>query len=203
MNQELTPPFLHKQYDYRNRESLTPEKKDEELFAEFFPQLLAAATVARDDDAISYRNFKVGCSVLAIDAQGQTHVFSAGNKKELKNDAKYCAERGAIEQATAAGYTRIVGLITVSKETSTVRDNETAVEHPAEVLHPCTVCRNLLHLDPLVDGQTILVMHNDSKENDPKEERTTVGKLLQSYAKRDHETFNTSDTRYASQDTPR
>lgn len=117
----------------------------------------AAAAAAQ---ALSYRNFRVGCAVyawkpwregddLANYLGARWRVFTGANLKPDPDTQKFCAERSAINASRSAGYTKIIGFAVVGKPQP---DDESGLTH--STLHPCGVCRRTLGALPEVSGET-------------------------------------------------
>ena len=141
------------------------------------------------DSAISYRNFKVGCAVMAKSKDGRGYVMhNAGNLKftpgSPKGDDKRCAERNALDSILEEDVSEIMAIVTVSRETGVE-----AGEHPEhEALHPCGGCRNMLRdlvKQGVIKDSTIIYNVNDDAipeaDIDMIGEERTVGALLDEY----------------------
>ncbi len=120
------------------------------------------------EKAVSYRDFKVGCAVLAWHPNEGWVVYGAHNfkpeKKEVRGEDKRCAERGALRMAEADGCTKIAAIVTVSDQRSTGDDEGT----PHGVLHSCKDCLELFRELPSIDEQTIVYnVHDGDLKTDP------------------------------------
>lgn len=106
------------------------------LFA--LESLIKAARAMAATEAQSYRNFKVGCAMLARNPQtGRYSIFLGANRKLSENDPeRTCAERDAFQKARRAGYTEIL-VIAVAGDVQP--DDESGVT--SKTLHPCGTCR--------------------------------------------------------------
>lgn len=168
-----------------------PSEKDRKAFDVLLPQLIREATAARDSEAFSYRGFLIGASILYEDPKNPGHykIESGGNLKENPKSPKLCAERHALQRAIADGAQRVVGVVVVSRETGRAKGDEMSEEPQSNVLHPCLSCRNMLHMEPAISPQTMLELLNDKDATHLKEEDTTVGAFLKSYATRDAKTI--------------
>jgi cytidine deaminase len=111
--------------------------------------------------ASSYRNFKVGCAILAWRPEGQGmtghyKVFAAANVKPLADGPKQCAETTAVCYARSNGYTTIIAIVVAGEPQA---DDKSGIR--SATLHPCWRCRTLLRALPEVEDETIvLTVHN-------------------------------------------
>lgn len=110
---------------------VNPEQLQKKFY-KLLPLLAARARRARQR-AISWRNFRVGCAVLAYSAEGRWKVFTGFNVKRAgdSRDGKVCAEVIAIYAAMKAGYDRIIGMVIVGKPEP----------ESLPTLRPCRECR--------------------------------------------------------------
>ncbi len=104
--------------------------------------------------AISYRDFKVGATALALKSNGrQTEWFDGANiKPEPQALTSVHAEQAALKKATNADFTA-VSMIAVVGETQ--HDQQSGRE--MVTLHPCGLCRDTFLESPLIDGQATLI----------------------------------------------
>lgn len=141
----------------------------------------------RTEIAKNHRGFLVGCAVAAVVQEGygmeEAKIFSAGNytpeSKKKNSEAKWCAERIAINLALAEKGTFIPAIVTVSDRVDT---GEGGQVH--DVLHPCPECRNLLrHLieEGIMDEETKVCNVNDSNPDKLIMEEHTLKELLEKY----------------------
>lgn len=142
------------------REPPSPEDCRQEFENSRFRLIRSARIHAKA--GYSHRGFKVGAALLAWHPYDGWSEYYDHNYKPFKKEEhgvnKRCAERGAIEQAVRAGCSKIIGLVTVSKETSTGSDDS---KH--NVLLPCEDCRQLFRETPIIDIKTIVYnVHDDS-----------------------------------------
>lgn len=105
--------------------------------------------------AISWRNFNVGCAVLAFrqDAysyESRWRVFYGMNTKVQQDARNICAEPIPINAALSAAYTEIIGMVVVGMPQA---DNKG--EHLT--LRPCAHCRQLMKHHPLVTPETVII----------------------------------------------
>jgi cytidine deaminase len=103
---------------------------------------------------MSYRDFKVGTSLLAFKA-GQEHekswgIFSGMNTKHAPNMRPTCSEPIAINAAYAENYSVVLGMVVVGE----LREED--IGHIA-TLHPCKDCRWFMHGHPMVDSHTLVL----------------------------------------------
>jgi cytidine deaminase len=98
--------------------------------------------------AVSYRGFRVGSSVVAenLMAEGGYIEEAAHNFKprEIKQNAwdKLCAENNACSTAIVDGSEYISGIVVASHHTL-IGQHEGDANHSQDVLHCCMNCRNL------------------------------------------------------------
>jgi len=135
-----------------------------EGFREWLPALTEKALEAYRR-AISWRNFLVGCAVLASKKGEGYKIFAGANCKTEKNGYPICAEQVAIMATVAEGYDRIHYIVVVGK----AQKDESGVLR--ETLHPCAKCRQILSdiitkkVDSdILDFNTILVMKDPESE---------------------------------------
>ena len=150
-------------------------------------EMVSMATEGRNQ-AISYRDFKVGCSVLIWDANKREYrKDKAGNYKPKKDDSergerKRCAERNVIRRAVNGSGDLIVALVIVSSETFTEFG-----QPERAVLHSCKDCRCLMRelvAQGVLHSQSIVLSVNDRylvSKGQLVTEKMTVGKLLSHY----------------------
>ena len=101
-----------------------------------------------------YRNFSVGCALLAFRndvsiADGRWKVFYGMNAKVNSDSRPVCAEPVAIGSAYAAGYTEVIGMVVVGE---TQEDDQSGLYPPT--LHPCHQCRTLMKGHPILTPRT-------------------------------------------------
>lgn len=124
--------------------------------------------------AVSYRDFRVGCAVLAENDRGRTRRFLGANAKPIADGPKICAEQVAVMAAVTYGYDRIIGMVVAGDPQP---DGRTGIQAPT--LHPCWHCRQMLGSLPNMRAETIVVtVHNHSGPM----ERHTWGDLIAHYA---------------------
>jgi cytidine deaminase len=104
-----------------------------------------AARYMADNVAISWRNFKVGAAVLAINpTEYKQGIFLGANftpdppAEDGTHAVKVCAEQVALQKAINSGYDRIIA-ITVSGQRQP--DIRSGLLTPT--LHPCGPCRDV------------------------------------------------------------
>ncbi|MFA5954544.1 MAG: hypothetical protein WC817_03360 [Patescibacteria group bacterium] len=169
------------EYLQGNPEVLNPcrETSDEQHFRRWEVSREALVQKAYDASklAISYRDFRVGCAVLAwrprrqsaepwqIDEDPADYLcnrwatFTGANLKPEKSGPKICAEQIAVNSARMAHYTRIIGIVVVGEPQS---DDDSGLTH--DTLHPCVICRRLLAALPEMRSDTRILtggLHGD------------------------------------------
>jgi len=131
-------------------------------------RLIAGAHEVRKE-AISYRNFKVGCGVAAT-KNGRQYAFFAANRKPLKEWGKICAEGLAIDAALEAGCDSINGLVVIGAP---------QIDHGSgmlsSVLHPCEKCRPMFLKLPQISPDTFFLGISARNEVKPLEDDYPLG----------------------------
>ena len=87
--------------------------------------LIAAAQKARQNAYIPYSHFAVGAAV-----QVDGHIFAACNIENASYGLAMCAERNAMFQAVAAGYTHLEAIAVIGDT--------------AGPISPCGACRQVM-----------------------------------------------------------
>lgn len=120
---------------------------------ERLPRLAAYARAAAEHKGISHRGFKVGAAGFVIDPEKRRAAILLGaNFTPFPGAPKRCAEMELLEKAYKGGYKR-VDAMAVSGPLQT--DEESRVVSPT--LHPCSECRGLIRLHPLIYPDTMLL----------------------------------------------
>lgn len=149
------------------------------------------------DEAISYRGFKCGAALMYIKPglkEGNYEVSSGHNFKPVQREErgrqKRCAERNAVDEAIKEGASRIVAIVSVSKETSS--GDKTDKSNGA--LHLCKECRNMLREllgKGILRDDSIICSVNDAERAEKDTpyilEERTVAELLAMYKDEDSE----------------
>lgn len=157
------------------------EMSEEELYARFLetlPFLVEMARRAREK-AISWRNFQVGCALLAFRSTGalsageRLRVFTGANMKVAQDVRTVCAEAIAIGAARAARYDRITAMVICG---TPQKEDGCPAEYPT--LHPCRDCRALFRALPEVRPNTRIITITPNGETF---ERYNVAELLESH----------------------
>lgn len=118
--------------------------------------LLELAWQAVDELGESYRGFRVGCAVVALDQMGGRigHYFH-GNFTPYKGADWNCAEKRAFEKVTERGFDTILAVGIVGPIQT---DEVSGVESPT--LHPCYRCRGMFEESSLTDPDTLIATMN-------------------------------------------
>lgn len=125
------------------------------LLVSLVPNMVEQARFAAETDAHSYRDFKVGAAVLAVnDVTHETAVITAGNLKS-RHKAKVCAERKALQQARKIGYTQAASIVVAGTTDAELIREVTGVATPT--LHPCGECQNMFDSHPLMRDDTLII----------------------------------------------
>jgi len=138
-----------------------PEKQaDFQYFLRSLLTLREGALAAREQ-AISYRDFKVGCAVLARNPEApeeeRYYVFLGANMKVTKESRPICAEQVAVQAARCAGYTDIIGIVVVGAP-QPQEDPDSGVDFLA--LDPCVECATTFRHTPGIEEDTYFVTFN-------------------------------------------
>lgn len=105
----------------------------------------------------SYRGFKVGCAVLALDEPGRrTGIYFGGNFTPFKGAEWNCAEKRALATIEARGFTSALAVAVSGSPQIDV----SGVESPT--LHPCHKCRAMLEQSPLMQPDTLIATSTPS-----------------------------------------
>jgi cytidine deaminase len=92
----------------------------------------------------SYRGFKTGAAILALDEPGhRTGIYFGGNYTPYKGADWNCAEKRALRTVQARGFTNVLA-IAVS---GPLQIDESGVKSPT--LHPCYKCRAMFEQSDL------------------------------------------------------
>ena len=150
----------------------------EEHLSHLYPVLeymLVRARHAANSDAESYRNYFVGCTVLAFNAYaampGERYkIFSGSNIKIYPDQPKLCAEPIAVAGAKNAGYKLIVGMVVVG--TPQAENGKIC-----STLRPCMNCRTICSALDIVVPQTVI--YTAHLEEDGIFEQFTMASLVQ------------------------
>jgi len=114
------------------------------------------ARYAAENDAHSYRGFKVGAAAFVLNAERQeTAILAAGNLKSSRHTGKVCAEKKVLQQAKKVGYTWAAALLVAG-----TTDKELIVEvtdAATSTLHPCAECRIAFDTHPLMREDTLII----------------------------------------------
>ena len=108
----------------------------------------------------SYRGFKVGTAVLALNNSGRTGIYFGGNYTPFKGSEWNCAEKRALEAVRAGGFSKVLA---IAVSGSPQPDAISGITSPT--LHPCHRCRGLLSSSDLVNEET-LIATTDLAENE-------------------------------------
>lgn len=128
-------------------------------------QLVDLAEQARDRLGESYRNFTVGCAVLAYRSQqNYMGIYFGGNYTPFKGADWNCAEKRAIGYTKLNGFDNVLALAVVG-----IPQDDT------KTLHPCSKCRDMLTTEPTVSLDTLIVTATPNLETF---EIHTVGSLI-------------------------
>ena len=136
---------LHNEYD-----------RQDMLRSIIAPNVLVALHKARmaRELAVSYRNFNVGASVVALTKQkAGFHILPGFNvKTNADGPVNVHAEQSALTTAQSVNAD-MVSIVAVVGETQA--DQQSG--HEMHTLHPCGMCRTQLESSPLVDNDATLI----------------------------------------------
>lgn len=115
---------------------------------------------AREQLGESYRGFKVGCAVLALDESGgRTGVYFGGNFTPYRGADWNCAEKRALESVESKGFDTVLALAVTGEP----QVDNSGVESPT--LHPCSRCRHLFAESGLILPETLIATATPDLEN--------------------------------------
>lgn|GEM_PF-3066663 len=115
-------------------------------------QLVDLAEQARDQLGKSYRAFRVGCAVLAIDnSRSKIGIYFGGNYTPYKGAEWNCAEKRALESTGKKGFNGILAIAVVGKPQ---KDNSGVT---SDTLHPCSRCRDMFESSTLIKPDTLVL----------------------------------------------
>ncbi len=127
------------------RPSLPLREDPERFFTEMFEQLRWHLVDRAREEALnrsrSYRNFRVGCAVLAWKhpripfISAGLKIYTGANLKPERDSVAVCAETFALQQAIEAQALLVAVVVTGDLQP----DGETG--HKTPTLHPCGKCR--------------------------------------------------------------
>lgn len=105
----------------------------------------------------SYREFKVGCAVLAFDEPSmRTGIYLGGNFTPYEGAEWNCAEKRALQRVENYGFSEVLALAVSGPPQVDV----SGVEFPT--LHPCHKCRAMLEQSSLVQSDTLIATSTPS-----------------------------------------
>lgn len=107
-----------------------------------------------------YRNFYVGCALLAYSEKAVSYrIFTGYNTKPKKNVKKKCAEVRAFEAAVKAGFTEAVSMVVVG-----LPQMDAGSKKHTLTLHCCPECRAFLVKHPLMKPDVPIVSATPPEE---------------------------------------
>lgn len=141
------PPFVETWFDIRNQ----TEGNLEHLVMSSLSRIIDLSRQAVEQIAYSYRGFRVGCAVLALDEPGKRMgIYFGGNFTPYKGAEWNCAEKRALPTVEARGFNKILAIAVSGPQ----QIDESGVKSPT--LHPCHKCRNMLKHSHLTDPNTLI-----------------------------------------------
>ncbi len=133
------------------------------------------------DEKLNYRNFGVGAAAVVLNTEtNEFEILTGWNSKETPDADKHCAERRILDQATARGFDKIVGILVVAEH----QDDPSQIN--CTTLHPCRVCRNMFRDSSLAwPDMPVVTMsippdvdYNELGSYSPVEEQHTLANLM-------------------------
>lgn len=127
--------------------------------------------------AESWRNFRVGCSLLALkshptDIGDRYHIFVGANVKLAEeNGIDMHAEAIAVEAARMAEYNEVIGMVVMGEPQLN--------EGPAPTLRPCRKCLEFFSHSSLINNDTIILTLTHPEYNPQDFEVHTLRELLE------------------------
>lgn len=134
-----------------------------------------ARTAARN--AFSYRDFKVGSSVMVVDAHNAVGLEMAESLKSRREKAKVCAEKRVLAKAVKAGFLYAPGLVVAGTTDKEKIKEVTDVATPT--LHCCNDCQQLFGVHPLMRRETLIVSVGEDRDA---YQVMTAGEMTDTYA---------------------
>lgn len=159
----MTPEQLLRHYDpLRSVGRMEQMQRLRESWEVLYWQALRARNMAT-----SYRDFKVGCALLAFredasDYASRWKVFYGMNTKIESDSRPVCAEPIALLAARAADYTEVLGIVVVGLPQVDAHSGRCD-----KTLHPCRECRLLLASCPIMKPHTRIVTATPFESGQP------------------------------------
>lgn len=126
------------------------------VFLEQVPALVRYARGAALSEAVSYRNFHVGASLVGLNERNATVTVATGwNVKPSEEAPKQCAEEVALSTAAILGIKRVYGIVIAGTSDPGAIKSVNGEEAPT--LLPCEQCRARLAVSPIVDDDTHII----------------------------------------------
>lgn len=147
--------------DYIQRANYDPTR----AYLSSLKNLVELSRTAAMDDAYSYRNFRVGAALLAINVTNhKMSYFAAGNVKAKAHDNPTCAEYRIIRQASTdkRGFGLIPGLVVAG--TTDLQEILDVTGAATPTLHPCHRCRDNFEASPMISDDALIVSVGISKD---------------------------------------
>lgn len=172
------PRFVEGWRDLRN---LPPEFDMEYLTIQSLCRIIDLSQQAVDMLAESYRGFKVGAAVLALDEPGmRTGIYFGGNLTPYEGADWNCAEKRALETVESRGFNRALAIAVSGQPQVDV----SGVESPT--LHPCYKCRDMFEQSGLVLPDTLIATSTPSGDA---YELHTLASLIKRHAEKKEQPF--------------
>ena len=146
------------------------------IFETFREQLEKEARRQADSEAFNYRNYHVGCAILATNRH-ELKIFGGANMMPRKGGQKSCAEIQSLNKA----YIDLYDYPLVICVAAVPQRDDTSGKTPL-TLPPCGNCRSLFQYLYKLPPQTLIYMIT-LEENGPTELRT-LQEILELYPNR-------------------
>jgi cytidine deaminase len=146
------PNFIEGWFDLRRPVNITDA---DYLAVQSLCRITNLANQAVEQLGHSYRGFKVGAAVLALDEPGRrAGIYFGGNYTPYEGAEWNCAEKRAFEVVHKRGFNRILALAVSGPPQIDV----SGVESPT--LHPCDKCREMMRESELTEPNTLVATAN-------------------------------------------
>lgn len=127
-----------------------------ELFLVNAPHMIGISRQSAMEIAVSYRDLKVGASLIGGNADGsETTIIGGANYKPHRKSRKYCAEMDILDRAEESGLEHVTGMVIAGPEDPKLIKEILGFE--ADTIHPCRECRNKMSDSSLITSDTIVM----------------------------------------------
>lgn len=142
---------------------LRPQIDPYRAYLALIPRMVVNARRAREVNATSYRDFKVGADVMAVDEFGMPHNYAGENIKLHENFPKYCAERFVLDEALRDGARKAIGMVVAATDDVDLIRGVTGQATPT--LDSCEPCIDHMDRSPIVDKDFLVLTTGTDKDH--------------------------------------